>query len=431
MQILYARAINAKIYLSQIGVIKMFKKHILAKFYAVVLLLIAVPSSAGALPDNIELGTKLNLFAAYASVPDTFLTDYKVATFRFDVNFVYHATENLSINFLPYAIGSYDTSRRDKEQTRVKIWQAYADYKLADFDFNLGRFDFVDEALAPFIYYGDELHKDISLPSALDGLKHNFTSKHLDYTLLVAQEAQIDEYAKAKIAGAKVTAKFLTWLNVSGFYFYQNKKYPQNTDKINSKLSIYGAGVDLHLSESTGLRFYGAKNGGEKKTIRPSMSQKRPYKGYAFNGELYSQTLYKTGTLNSELGFYLFSDKEKFETSANDVHTGIIYEGMNYNDMLPSNPQIGYAIFDFNFKKYSYLYGGLGIFVYSSGKRIINNRNYYAKEINLNMGLNFDTWGLKVSGGLFEGEAIFLGGTTTDKQKIKKIQANFFYKFSL
>ena len=431
MQILYARVINAKIYLSQIGVIRMFKKHILAKFYAVILSLIAVPVSAGSLPDNIELGTKLNLFAAYASTPDTFLTDYKVATFRFDVDFVYHATENLSVNFLPYAIGFYDKSSDDKKQTRMKIWQAYINYKLANFDFNLGRFDFVDEALAPFIYYGDEHHKDISLPSALDGLKHNFTSKYLDYTLLIAQEAQIIEDDKARIAGAKATYKPLDWLDISGFYFYQNKKYPQNTNKVNSKLSIYGAGFDLRLSESTGFRFYGAKNGGDKKTIRPSITQVQYYKGYAFNGELYSQTLHKTGTLNSELGFYLFSDKEEFKTSANDVHTGIIYEGMNYNDMLPSNPQIGYAIFDFSFKKYPYLYSGLGIFVYSSGKQVINNRNYYAKEINLNVGLNFNTWGLKVSGGLFEGEAIFLGGTTTDKQKIKKIQANFFYKFTL
>ena len=61
----------------------------------------------------------------------------------------------------------------------------------------------------------------------------------------------------------------------------------------------------------------------------------------------------------------------------------------------------------------------------------INNHNYYAKEINLNAQVKFDTWGFKLSGGLFEGEALFLGGTTTDKQKIKKIQVNFFYKFTL
>lgn len=421
--------INAKIYLYKIGVGKMFKKHILAKFYAVTLLFIAVP--AAALPDNVEFGSKLNLLAAYASIPDSFLTKYKVATTRFDVNFAYHITENLSVNFLPYAIGSYATSRHDKIQTRLKIWQAYADYKLANFDFNLGRFDFEDEALEPFIHYGDEPHKDISMPTALDGLKHNFTSKYLDYTLLIAQEAQIEEESKAKIAGTKVTAKPLAWLNVSGFYFYQNKKYQQNTDTINSKLSIYGAGFDLFFDESSGLRFYGAKNGGKELTIRPSITQKRPYKGYAFNGELYSQNLYKTGTLNNKLGFYLFSDKEEFRTSANDVHTGIIYEGMNYNDMLPTNPQIVYAVLNFNFKKYSFLHSGLGVFIYSSGKENINNRNYYAKEINLNVGLKFDTWGLKLSGGLFEGEALFLGGTSTEKQKIKKLQANFFYKFTL
>jgi len=409
----------------------MFKKHILTKFYAVMLLFIATTSFADALPKNMELSTKLNLFATYASVPDSFLTKYKVASAKFDVNFAYHVTENLSVNFLPYAISFYDTSSRDKKQTRLKIWQAYADYKLADFNFNLGRFDFEDEALEPFIHYGDEPHKDISLPTALDGLKHNFTSKYLDYTLLIAKEAQIEEETKAKIAGAKVTAKPLTWLNVSGFYFYQNKKYPQNTDTIKSKLSIYGAGLDLFFSDSSGLHFYGAKNAGKELIIRPSTTQKKPYKGYAFNGELYFRNLYKKGTLNNKIGFYLFSDKEKFETSANDVHTGIIYEGMHYNDVLPVSPQIVYAVLDFNFKKYSFLYGGLGVFVYSSGKQNINNRNYYAKEINLNAGLKFDNWGLKLSGGLFEGEAIFLGGTTTEKQKIKKIQANFFYKFTL
>ena len=99
--------------------------------------------------------------------------------------------------------------------------------------------------------------------------------------------------------------------------------------------------------------------------------------------------------------------------------------------MLPASPQIIYAVFDYNLKKYSFLYGGFGIFIYSSGKENLNNCNYHAREINLNAGVKFDNWGLKLSGGLFEGEALFLGGATTEKQKIKKIQANFFYKFTL
>ena len=315
--------------------------------------------------------------------------------------------------------------------TQTKIWQVYLNYKMGNFDFNLGRFDFTDEALSPFIYFGDNLSKDTALPTSLDGIKHNFTSKYIDYTLLLAQEAQINENTKAKIAGAKIKGKPLVWLNLSGFYFRQNKKYQQNINKIDSGLSVYGAGIDLFFSGTSGFRFYGAKNGGENKRIGPFNTQKVPYKGYAFNGELYYQDIYKTVTLNNKLGFYIFSEKEKFYAFSNELHTGIIYEGMNYNDVLPASPQIVYAILDFNFKRYSFLYGGLGIFVYSSGKDNINNHNYYAKEINLSAQVKFDTWGFKLSGRLFEGDALFLGGTTTDKQKIKKIQANFFYKFTL
>ncbi len=418
--------INAKIYLYPIGVGKM-KKHII--FYAVMLLCTAI--SAVALPGNVDFDTKLNLFAAKASVPESFLSDYKAAYLKLDVDFAYHVNDNLSLNFMPYARTSYYSILRDKTQTDIKIWQAYLNYKINNFDFYLGRFDFVDERLAPFIYYGDNLLVDLALPTALDGIKHNFTSKYFDYTLLAAEEEQIDDKTKAKLAGAKVTAKPLNWLNVSGFYFYQNKKYPQNTDKINSKLSVYGAGIDLFLSEISGFRFYGAKNGGEKQTIKPSITRKIPYKGYALNGEFYSQNIYKTGTLNNKLGFYMFSDKEKFYSFPNKLQTGIIYGGMNYDNVLPASPQIFYAVLDFNFNKYSFLYSSLGVFAYSSGKDNLNKRNYYAKEINLDIGAKFNTWGLKLSGGLFEGEALFLGGTTTEKQKIKKVQANFFYKFSL
>ncbi len=423
--------INAKIYLYKIGVGKMFKKHILAKFYAVILLLGITPLFAGSLPDNFEFSTKLDLFASYAKTPDTLLTKYREASFRFSINSLYRITDNLSLNFLPYIDGSYDVNREDKNKTQVKIWQAYLNYKIANFNFNIGRFDFAEEALAPFIYYGNYLPEKPVLPTALDGLKHNFVSKYLDYTLLAAKEAQIDEQVKAKLAGAEVTVKPLSWFNISGFYFYQNKKYNKGIRKINSKLSVYGAGIDLFFSESSGFRFYGAKNGGEEKEARPSITKVKPYKGYAFNGELYFQNLYKTGTLNNELGFYIFSDKEKFQTFPNELKTGIIYDGMNYGDLLPSSAQIIYALLDFNFKKYPFLYAGADIFVYSSGKENFNNRNYYAQELNLNVGLKFDAWGFKLSGGFFEGEALFFGGTSTEKQKIKKLQANFFYKFTL
>lgn len=408
----------------------MFKKHIFAKFYAVVLLCVATPAFA-VLPNNLELGTKLNLFAAKANVPDNLLTDYKANYLRFDINFAYRITEDLSFNFLPYLHSSYDINRYDKTQTKTRIWQIYLKYKIAGFDFNIGRFDFADESLAYFIYFGDNLPKDPALPTALDGIKHNFTSKYLDYTLLLAKEAQIDEMAKAKIAGSTITVKPLSWFNISGFYFEHNKKYKQKKNKIDSKLSVYGAGLDLFFSETSGFRIYGAKNGGEMQKIRPLFSQTDKYKGYAFNGEFYFQNQNKVGTLKNKIGLYTFSDKEKFYTFPNKLQTGIIYGGIDYGEVLPASPQIVYAVLDFDFKKYSFLYAGLGVFVYSSGKENLNHRNYYAKEINLNAGLKFDNWGLKLSGGLFEGEALFFGQTTTDKQKVKKLQANFFYKFTL
>ena len=409
----------------------MFKKHIFAKFYAAILLFAVNPLFAGALPDNIDFNTKLNLFAAKANTSNTFLPEYKVNYLKLDIDLTYHITEDFSFNLLPYAWTSYYVNRTDRTQTQAKIWQAYLKYKIDNFDFNLGRFDFEDESVSSFIHYGEELSKDLDFPTALDGVKHNFTSKYIDYTLLLAQEAQIDERTKAKLAGAKITGKTWSWLNLSGFYFYQNKKYSQNINKINSQLSVYGGGVDLFFSETSGFRFYGAKNGGENKRIGPFNTQKVPYKGYAFNGELYYQSLYETGTLDNKLGFYIFSEKEKFHTFPNELKTGIIYGNMNYNTILPASPQIIYAVLDFNFKKYPFLYGGLGIFNYSSGKENVNNHNYYAKEIDLNIQVKFDNWGLNLIGGLFEGEALFLGGTTTDKQKIKKIQAKFFYKFTL
>ena len=408
----------------------MSKKHILAEFYAVMLLFVANSLFAGALPDNVELGTKLNLFGSYANTSENFLEKYKTTSAKLDVDFVYHITEDFSLNFLPYVQSSYDINRQEKNETKARIWQAYFNYQLTDFNFTLGRFGFADEALAPFIYYGDDLPLDLALPTSLDGFKHSFTHKYFSYTLLAAQEAQFNEGDKAKIAGAEITAKPLTWLNIIGFYFYQNKKYLQNMDQVNSRLSIYGAGLDLFFSESSGFRFYGAKNGGDEKEITPSITKKVPYKGYVLNGELYYQDLYKTGTLKNKFGFYLFSGKDEFQTSVNKLQTGIIYGGMNYMGILSLGQKIVYAVFDFNFEKYPFLYGGLGIYAYSS-KKPNDNQNYNAQEINLSAELKFDTWGLKLSGGLFNGEALFHGGTYTEKQKIKKIQANFFYKFTL
>ena len=413
----------------KIGVGKM-KKHILAEFCAVMLLFVANSSFAGALPDNVELSTKLNLFGSYASASENFFPKYKEASVKFNIDLAYHITEDLSFNFLPYVQGSYDINRQNRNETKTKIWQAYLNYKLSGFNFNIGRFDFADENLAPFIYYGEDLPRDLALPTSLDGLKHSFTSKYLDYTLLAAQEAQINRYDKAKIAGAKVVAKPLTWLNISGFYFYQNKKYPRNTYRVNSKLSVYGAGIDLFFSEDSGIRLYGAKNGGEEQKIRSFFTPPKPYKGYAFNSELYFQNLYETGTLKNKFGVYLFSNKDEFETASNKIQAGIIYSGINYIDTLHVGQRIVYAVFDFNFDKYQFLYSGLGIFAYSA-KKSNDNRNYNAQEINLNVELKFDTWGFKLSGGLLEGEAVFLGGSSTEKQKIKKLQANFFYKFTL
>ena len=415
----------------KIGVVKMYKKHIFVKFYAAMLLFVAGSLSAGTLPDNIEFGTKLNLFTAKASIPSGFLADYKTTYLKLDIDFAYNITEDLSFNFLPYVWASYYADREDKNQTKARIWQAYLKYGIGNFDFNLGRFDFVDKALSPFIYFGDNLPKDLALPTSLDGIKHNFTGKYINYTLLLAQEAQIDTNAKAKLAGAKITGKPLSWLNLSTFYFRQNKKYIRDGINRESSLSVYGGGIDLFFNENSGFRFYGAKNGGENKRIGPVITQKVPYKGYAFNCELYFRNLYKAGSLDNKLGFYKFSEKDKFYTFPSKLETGIIYGGMNYNNNLPASPQIIYAVLDFNFKKYPFLYTGAGLFVYSSGKENANNHNYYAQEINLNAQVKFDTWGLKLSGGLFEGEALFLGGTTTDKQKIKKLQAKFFYKFTL
>ena len=292
----------------------MSKKHILAEFYAVMLLFVANSLFAGTLPDNMELGTKLSLFGSYANTSENFLAKYKTSSLRFDIDFAYHVMEELSFNFLPYAQGSYDVNRPNKTETKIKIWQAYFNYNLADFNFNLGRFDFADKSLAPFIYYGDDLPLDLALPTSLDGFRHSFTHKYFSYT----------------------------WLNIAGFYFYQNKKYPESTYEANSKLSIYGAGLDLFFSESSGFHFYGARNAGYKEEIRPSLTTKEPYRGYAFNGEIYYQDLYKTGTLNNKFGFYLFSHKDQFQTSANKLQTGIIYCGTNYIDILYDDNKVRY-----------------------------------------------------------------------------------------
>lgn len=383
------------------------------------------------LPDNIALFAKLDLFATQASTPKYFLQDYKQTAAKLDLNFFYGINENFSFNFLPYAQIAYDVNNKNKTDILARIWQVYFDYKTDNFDFNLGRFTYTDKTLAPIIYYGDDLPKDLALPTSLDGIKHSFVSKYFDYSLLAAQEAQITEYEKAKLAGAKLTAKPLSWLNVSGFYFYQNKKYHITNQDIKSNLSVYGGRIDLFFTEDSGLNFYYAHNGGNMTVKRPAITINTPYNGYTFGGELYSKTLYKAGTLNNKMGFHILSDKTDFYTLPNKLNTGIIYGGMNYDNIFIASPKIIYADFVFNSAKYPFLYGGAGVFVYASQKQAATNHTYYAQEINLTLGLKFDEWGFKLSGGLFEGEAVFIGTNSAESQRIKKLQANFFYKFSL
>ena len=384
------------------------------------------------LPNDIELNTKLDLFASSAKTPKHFLNKYKNSSLKFDIDFTYRLIDKFYFNFLPYIQHSYDITNQDKTQTKARIWQAYFSYNSEDFNFTFGRFDFTDRALAPYIYYGDNLNRDLSLPTSLDGLKHSFISKYFDYTLLAAREAQIDDYKKADLAGSKITVKPFSWINFSGFYFLQNKKYSETRKNTEINLSVYGAGLDLFFQEDAGINFYFAKNGGRQKITRPSGSQTEEYKGYAFNGEIYFQKSYKAGNLKNKIGFYLFSDKDDFYSFPNKLNTGIIWGGMNYAGTFPKIPKIIYADFNFNFKKYPFLFAGAGIFMYVSKKEdVASNQTYYAREINLNTGLKFDTCGFVLSGGLFDGEAFFLGETSTDKQKVKKIQANFFYKFGL
>ena len=98
----------------------MFKKHIFAKFYAAILLFAVNPLFAGALPDNIDFNTKLNLFAAKANTSNTFLPEYKVNYLKLDIDLTYHITEDFSFNLLPYAWTSYYVNRTDRTQTQAK-----------------------------------------------------------------------------------------------------------------------------------------------------------------------------------------------------------------------------------------------------------------------------------------------------------------------
>lgn len=409
-------------------------RYILKYCLAIILLVLSfLPLRAESiLSDNIDLSAQLYLFAAQASTPKYFLQDYKEASAKFSIDFNYNFTDNFHITFLPYVQADYDINRNDRTQSKIRIWQGYVDYTLNNFNFTLGRFTFEDKTLAPFIYYGADLNKDLSLPTALDGIKHSFDNAYFAYAILAGRETEINEHSKAKIAGAKIEMIPLSWLNISAFYFYQNKKYTTNIRDINHNLYLYGAGINLFFSATSGLNFAFAQNNGTRETRRLATNTQKDYKGYAFSGELYFENTYKAGVLNSKIGFYKFSsDNHPFVPFASKLNIGIIYGGMNYNNAFTNSPEIIYTDFNFTPYKYPSLFMGGGIFIYSSGKDNFDNHNYYASEVNLRLGLDFDDWGVKLSGGLFNGEAVFLGKPSKESQIIKKIQVNLFYKFDI
>ena len=168
---------------------------------------------------------------------------------------------------------------------------------------------------------------------------------------------------------------------------FKYKNITIDNKNISEDLSLYGGGINLSFTEKSGIRFYAAQNGGNKKSKRFNYTQKIPYEGYTFNGEFYSTNVYKTGTLDSKIGFYRFSEKKKFYTLPNQLNVGIIYGGMNYENRFPASPKIIYGSFDFNFKKYPFLSVGADIFVYASEEITSNSRTYYAKELNLRTAL--------------------------------------------
>ena len=404
-------------------------KHCLA---FILLILCFFPLRAeSVLPENIDLSAQLDLFAAQASTPKYFLQDYKETAAKFGINFNYNLAYNFRFNFLPYIQTFYDINNADRTQTKARIWQGYFEYLLNDFNFTLGRFTFEDETLAPFVYYGADLVRDLALPTALDGLKHCFSNAYFDYIVLIAKEAEIDEFTKAKLAGAKIDMTPLSWLNISAFYFYQHKKYSVGTRNIKDDLSLYGGGVNFFLSATSGLNLTFAKDGGNRETERLGIITHNNHKGYAINGELYFEKRYKKGVLKSKMGIYSFSTAHDFVSFANKLNTGIIYGGMNYNNVFINSPEIMYADFNFTPYKNSSLFIGAGVFMYASQKNALNNRTYYASEFDLRVGADFDNWGVKLTGGLFSGEAVFLGNASTEEQKIKKIQLNFFYKLDI
>lgn len=384
-----------------------------------------------ALPENIELSAQFDLFAARASTPKYFLQDYKQAAAKFGIDFNYNFTYNFRFAFSPYLYTFYDINNTDRTQTKARIWQGYFEYLLNDFNFTLGRFTFEDETLAPFVYYGADVVRDLALPTALDGLKHSYSNAYFAYTVLAAKEVEIDEYTKAKIAGIKAEVTPLSWLGISAFCFYQNKKYSIGTKNIESDLSFYGGSIDLFFTDTSGFKLAFAKNFGTRETERLGKISQDDYKGHAFNGELYFEKRYKKGTLNSKMGIYTTTSSNPFVPFANKLNIGIIYGGMNYNNAFVNSPEIIYANFNFIPRKYPSLFIGAGVFMYASQKTALNNRIYYANEIDLQAGADFDTWGIKLTGGLFNGEAVFLGTPSKEEQKIKKIQANFFYKLGL
>lgn len=396
-------------------------------FFLLVLCFIPLKAES-VLPENIELSAQLDLFAAQASTPKYFLQDYKEAAAKLTLDFNYNFTYDFRFNFLPYVQAAYDINNSDRTQAKARIWQIYFEYLLNDFNFTLGRFTFEDETLAPFVYYGADLVKDLALPTALDGIKHSYSSPYFAYTILAGKETEIDAYTKAKVAGIKAETTPLSWLSICAFYFYQNKKYSINTKNIKHDLSFYGAGINLFFTDTSGLKFAFAKNFGTRETERFGVITDTDYKGYAFTGELYFEKLYKAGALNTKLGFYSFSSSDPFVPFANKLNVGIIYGGMNYNNIFVSSPEIIYADFNFAPHKYPALFIGGGVFMYASQKNALNNRTYYASEVDLRIGADFDTWGVKLSGGLFNGEALFFGNPSAESQQIKKIQVNFFYK---
>ena len=409
------------------------KGHIPVKYCALVFCFIFILNNSpkAAVNDNLELGVNINLFLTQASTPKYFFKEYRESALELDFDIKYDFRDNLSFVLLPFVQTQYDINSKKRTDTFVRIWQGYLRYEISDFEIELGRFAFEDEAISSFIYYGGKQNKDLALPTALDGIRHSYNGKYIDYTFLTGRESEIIEEKKAVLIGGTVKVKPLSWLNIKGLYFYSAKEYESENKAIDNEAQIYGGGIDIKMNEESGIKIYYGRKEEREEISRNNVSTFQENGNNIATGEIYFKSENKVWDIKNKLGINIISGAKEKKTIPSKREEGIIYGGMNYNNMFPGSPKNIYAVMELNYNKYKFIYNEIGVYIYASEKEKVTNQTYYAQEMNISMGVKFEEWGIRVTGGIFEGEAIFLGVANKEQQNIKKLEAKFYYTFKL